>query len=119
MTDRVPSVGDTVLYMLSTTDADQINKRRKDGAAHSAEHLERSDGSQVHVGNHVKAGNVYPLIIAKTWGDTPTSAVNGQVILDGNDTLWATSVSFGDGERHFQWPAAPSPATPAEDSSDS
>lgn len=58
----------------------------------------------IHSGNTVDEGDVYPLVITRVCGNEPSSAVNGQVLLDGNDTYWATSVSVGEGTRHFQWP---------------
>jgi hypothetical protein len=107
MTDRIPAVCDLVLYTLSEQDAVQINTLRKDARNKNAAGVTLASqelGAQIHTGNHVQAGDVYPMVIVKTWGNTPTSAVNGQVLLDGNDTFWATSVAAGDGERHFTWP---------------
>lgn len=104
MSEQKPGVCRIVQYTLSEQDAEQINRRRDAARAHLTEHQQRNDGSAIHFGNHVSAGEVYPLVITRVWGETPTSAVNGQVLLDGNDTLWATSVTCGEGERHFQWP---------------
>jgi len=98
----VPTLGRIVHYTLSEQDAEAINRRRKD-ARDSAASLDKT-GYVAHVGNDVSAGDVYPLIITKVWGGTPTSAVNGQVLLDGNDTFWATSVAIGEGPRTFAWP---------------
>jgi hypothetical protein len=61
-------------------------------------------GAQAHIGNDAKEGDVFPMLITKVWGDTPTCAVNGQAFLDGNDVLWITSVAVGDGPRTFSWP---------------
>ena len=61
-------------------------------------------GAQAHIGNDAKEGDTFPMLIVKTWGDTETSCVNGQVFLDGNDVLWATSVSVGDGPHAWSWP---------------
>ena len=44
------------------------------------------------------------MVIIRVWGTTPESPVNGQVLLDGNDTFWATSVQAGVGPRKFEWP---------------
>lgn len=96
-----PTIGRIVHYRLSDQDAAQINKRRADASAHMAEHRENSNGVVVHVGNSVQAGDVYPLVITRTWGG---SAVNGQVLLDGSDTLWVTSVTEGEGLRNWSWP---------------
>ena len=100
----IPPIGRIVPYTLSAQDADAINRRRKDAAEHMAEHRERANGVVVHVGNPVSEGDVYPMIITRCWGTTPESGVNGQVLLDGDDTFWATSVSVGEGPRHFAWP---------------
>lgn len=104
MTDPVPTIGRIVHYTLHETDADEINRRRHHANKYISEHQERADGSLVHVGNDVSAGETYPMLITRLWGDEPDSAVNGQVFLDGNDTYWATSVTVGDGPRHFAWP---------------
>ncbi|WP_461118917.1 hypothetical protein [Saccharothrix stipae] len=107
MTEQKPSVGRIVHYTLSEQDAAAINKRRKDAGNLNAAGVTLASqelGAQIHTGNQVSAGDVYPMIIVRVWGDQPTSAVNGQVFLDGNDLFWATSVSLGEGERHFVWP---------------
>lgn len=106
-TPRVPRITDVVLYTLHEQDAVTINKRRKDATNHNAAGVTLASqglGAQIHYGNLVRAGDVYPMIISRVWGNRPDSGVNGQVLLDGNDTFWATSVSAGDGERHFTYP---------------
>ena len=81
---RIPKVGDWVLYTASDDDAKQVN-----GGG-----LVRSDRMRgVTMGNAVRPGQEYPMLIVQTWGSEPTSVVNGQVFLDGNDTLWVTSVA--------------------------
>lgn len=99
-----PTIGRIVHYTLSAHDAAAINKRRKDARDHQTEHVANSTGVQVHVGNDVREGDVYPMIITRVWGDTPESCVNGQVFLDGNDLYWASSVSVGTGPYKFAWP---------------
>jgi hypothetical protein len=47
---------------------------------------------------------IFPMIIVRTWGDTPESAVQGQVLLDGNDTYWATSRVCGKHAGMWRWP---------------
>ena len=44
------------------------------------------------------------MIITRVFGRDPGSAVNGQVLLDGNDTLWVTSRTTVTGEGSYQWP---------------
>jgi hypothetical protein len=93
-----PSIGRIVHYTLSEQDAEAIN-RLHGGPDH------RRDNTHGHVGNSVRAGDVFPLVITRVWASaeqvTEHTAVNGQVLLDGNDTLWVTSVSQGEGPR--QW----------------
>lgn len=83
-----PSIGRIVHYTLTASDADQINRRRADTVSHTS--TRTPDGAQVHVGNPVNEGHVYPLIITRVWS-VHTGAINGQVLLDGNDSLWVTS----------------------------
>jgi hypothetical protein len=101
---QIPTPGRIVLYTISEGDAEAQNKRRADAAASLTAHRETADGSQIHAGNTLRVGDVYPMIIVRAWGTTPTSLVNGQVLLDGNDTLWVTSVGVGEGPRTFAWP---------------
>jgi hypothetical protein len=90
-TNPTPSICRIVRYRLDADDAQRINH-------------ERADSMLSKIGNPVQAGDEYPMIITKVWGDTPTSAVNGTVFLDGNHLFWATSVLCGEGDRTFSWP---------------
>lgn len=101
----IPTIGRIVHYTLAEQDAQAINKRRTDASRQMQTHRENSNGVQVHVGNAVSVGDVYPMIITCVWGTTPESSVNGQVFLDGNDLLWVTSVACGEGQRTFAWPS--------------
>lgn len=101
--DQKPSLGRTVLYTLTDHDAQQINQRRAD-SADATTHGHARVGLKIHVGNGASPGQVYPMTIVRVWGDQPDSAVNGQVMLDGNDVHWATSVTMGDGPGHWSWP---------------
>jgi hypothetical protein len=80
-------------YTLADFDAKAIDGRRK-----------ASNG--VLGGNYAEEGQTYPMLITRPWGDTPESAVNGQVFLDGNDILWVTSRSQ-DRDAAAGQPAAP------------
>lgn len=99
-----PTPSRVVLYTLTEQNASDINKRREDAKRHIQEHRDVADGSQIHVGNKAKAGDVLPMTIVRAWGNQPTSSVNGQVMLDGNDTLWVTSVACGEKPGTFAWP---------------
>jgi hypothetical protein len=103
----VPSVGRIVHYKLTQQDADQINKRRKDARNKNAAGVTLASqelGAVVHTGNEVRAADVYPSVITRIWGSTDGSAVNGQVLLDGNDLFWATSRLEGEGEGFWSIP---------------
>ncbi len=109
----VPTIGRIVHYRLSADDVTQINRRRTTGKSIADRMQYGGDpilkawpaGAQAHIGNEAAEGDTYPMLIVRCWGDTETSAVNGQVFLDGNDVLWATSVCAGEGPRTFSWPS--------------
>lgn len=100
-----PTIGRIVHYILSEYDAEQINKRRADAFKNKPTIVKDATGYVAHVGNEAKAGQVLPLIITRVWSDT---LVNGQLVLDGNDSLWKTSTSEatddGQAEGHWSWP---------------
>lgn len=108
----IPSIGRMVHYRLSTSDANEINRRRTTGQSIG----ERSgyeggwpQGAQAHIGNPVHAGDIFPAMIVRLWDQpehpvTATTLVQLQVFLDGNDTYWATSVSQLQPELGDQWP---------------
>ncbi len=85
---QVPTIGRIVHYKLSDSDVGIIEQRRGPGVG----------------GNQVLAGQNYPALIVRTWGDTPESAVQLQVFLDGNDTYWATSRVSGHAPGQWIWP---------------
>ncbi len=90
------TVGRIVQYRLSAADAEQINRRRPDGPRGAD-----GDGSIVHAGNHAAEGQVCAAVIVRVF-DAPCA--NLQVLLDGNDSYWATSRSEGDGPGFWAWP---------------
>ena len=106
---QIPSVGRIVHFRLTAEQAEQINRRRTTGGA-IAERIRQgswSIGAQAHIGNHVGEGSVVPMIVTAVWPDEfvngwladhqpkttyeSTFGVNGQVLLDGTDSLWVTS----------------------------
>lgn len=100
----VPSIGRIVHYRLRASDAEAINRRRKDAREKMPLHGFFKTGAQVHVGNDVAAEETYPMMITRVWGSGPDAMVNGQVHLDGNDLFWVTSVKVGEGSGTFSWP---------------
>lgn len=81
------SVGRIVHYQLTSENAEKINKWRHDALAAST--AEDEDGSQLHYGNDVYEGEIFPMIVTRVLRE---NLVNGKVMLDGSDTFWATSV---------------------------
>lgn len=103
-----PTIGRVVLYYLTADDALQINRRRTTG--HDiAERIKKNTpdssawpiGAQAHIGNEVKEGDIFPMMVTRVWSPT---CVNGHVLLDGNDCLWASSATEGTGGHNWCWP---------------
>lgn len=88
MVEITPTLGRIVYYKLSKSDVAAIRHKRA---------LLRITANEVH------QGQVFPMMIVAVWGDTPLAAINGQVILDGYDTFWATSVHLGQNEGQYDW----------------
>ena len=88
-------LGETVLYTLTEQDAVGINARRKAYQAHQGglddEATVMLQGYQEYRGNAASEGQQCPAVVVRDWG----GCVNLQVLLDGLDTWWATSVSIG------------------------
>jgi hypothetical protein len=105
-----PSVGRIVQYQLGAQDAVLINQRRVDAEAYRRANPRPdvpgepgASGHIAHVGNHAAAGQVFPALVVRVF-DPSVSTVNLQVILDGNDTYWATSRMEGDEPNQWSWP---------------
>ncbi len=96
MSPIIPTIGRVILYCLSENDAAEINRRRTTGGL-IHERIQQDKwplGAQAHIGNSVSEGDVYPGIVVRVWsGDM----INTQILLDGNDTYWATSRHVSDG----------------------
>ena len=93
---RPPRLGEMVLYKITEGDAVAQNKRRKDAQESLAYHRRVELGTVIHVGNALREGDIYPMLITRVWGATEKASVNGQVFLDGTDVLWVTSVAAAD-----------------------
>lgn len=77
-------VGTIVQYTLTAQDEGTIHARRR---------------IYSRCGNPVEAGQVLPMVVCRIWADEfgpGTVGLNGQVILDGDDSLWVTSAPEGD-----------------------
>jgi hypothetical protein len=98
-----PSVGRIVHYRLSEQDATEINRLRDDTRVRMAAGGGYAPGVQVHQGNCASAGDLCPAVIVRVFNPaSPT--VNLQVLLDGTDTVWATSRVPGDEPGQWSWP---------------
>lgn len=124
------TTGRTVLYTLSDTDAEAVNRRRTSGSS-IAERIKRQVlaaaetadqnserivggtvpqwplGAQAHIGNPASAGDVVPLVVVRVWPNEygeGVPGVNGQAFLDGNDALWITSAREGTEPGTWAWP---------------
>jgi len=103
------TTGRTVLYVLNEADVDAINRRRTSGAS-IAERIKEEKwplGAQAHIGNTVQVGDICPAVAIRVWGDGENPPVNFQVLLDGNDTYWATSRHEDESKSAgtWHWPA--------------
>ena len=58
-------------------------------------------GAQAHIGNEVKAGDIYPAMVLRVWGESGCS--NLKVFLDGSDEYWATSINYDAAKAPFSW----------------
>ena len=96
----VPTIGRSVHYRVTAEEALATNKRREDARQNRDKMREERPGFQAHIGNMISEGEAVPMTITQVW---PTN-VNGQAILDGNDSLWVTSVEEGDQPGQWQWP---------------
>ncbi|MDX3555175.1 hypothetical protein [Streptomyces europaeiscabiei] len=96
-----PSIGRIVHYTLSEWDAGQINRRRKD--FHENGRAQAGSGFVGHIGNWAAEGDVFPAVVVKVFNESTVTA-NLQVLLDGNDTYWATSAAEGDRPGTWAWP---------------
>lgn len=86
-----PTVGRIIHYKLSDTDVATI-----DALTYAAEASVKR--------NPVVEGQVFPAVIVRVWGPADDSAVNLQVLLDGDCSYWATSRVPGDLPGQWIWP---------------
>lgn len=84
---QVVKLGTIVLYRLMEADAQAINQRRLIYTV-----SEPPQGVQIFSGHQVEEGETYPMIVTRV---TEYDSVNGQVFLDGSDTLWVRDAVEG------------------------
>jgi hypothetical protein len=100
-----PTIGRILHYRLSKSDADFVNEKR--ALSGQNQHMP-THGAQAHSGNGVSEGQIFPLIVTMSWPEEYPEGklgrfdgtrvdleshcgVNGQLFLDGNDSLWIRS----------------------------
>ena len=91
MTGIIPTLGRIVYYTIPSHVAQDINRRRQHAAENIYYHRWKKNGAMVHVGNPVSEGQIVPAMVVAVWGNTPGSAVNLKLFLDGSDDYWVTS----------------------------
>lgn len=104
MNSPEPTIGRIVHYKLDPLDVEHISRRR---VANAIEAAAWPAGAQAHVGNPVKVGQVIPMIVTSVWPDEygpGIYGVNGQCLLDGNDSFWVTSKQNGTDPGMWSWP---------------
>lgn len=106
MSEQHVSVGRIVSYILSAEDDKQINRRRTSckSIAERMKSFAWPIGAQAHIGNLVHAGDSFPLVVIRVYDFEGKETVNGQVLLDGNDTHWVTGISEGSIRGSWNWP---------------
>ena len=89
------SPGRIVQFTITEQQAKQINAQRTQA------------GHATKTGNVAREGDSFPLIVVRVWAG---ESVNGQLFLDGNDTLWVCSagpedVTLPTGQHNkWRWP---------------
>lgn len=91
-------VGRIVHYVLGANDAAEAERRRVVGVGHGEGW---PAGAQAHVGNIPHQGEHMAMVVTSVFG--MGGIVNGQVFLDGNDSLWVTSREFSEGGQDATW----------------
>lgn len=104
-----PTIGRIVIYKLSEQNCSEINRRRTSGPSISEriKVLAWPVGAQAHIGNSAFSGQELPMVVCRVWPDefgAGVDGINGQVFLDGNDTLWITSAREGTEVGQWHWP---------------
>jgi hypothetical protein len=104
-----PTIGRIVYFRLTNEQVDDINSRRTTTASIH----DRINGGtwpigiQAHIGNPNAEKEILPMVITKICPDEfgpGKDGVNGQVFLDGNDSLWVKNVGEGVGPGQWAWP---------------
>ena len=88
------SVGDIVLYRMTTDDAADINRRRTSASSigERAKNGLWPRGAQGHLGSLVRAGDSLPAVVVRVPEQSPHLR-SLKVFLDGNDDFWCMATA--------------------------
>jgi len=102
-----PTLGRIVIYKVSARDALYINSLRTTNLdvatrmeSNMPDNVQWPKGSQAHLGFNVSEGDEFPMIIV----GLASSVVDGQVFLNGTDTLWVVNAHEGYQTGQWHWP---------------
>lgn len=93
-------IGTTVLYVLNSSDAEQINRRRTDSDAIKLRLKQNPptwpEGAMAHIGDQVIEGDTLPMLVTRE--TAAGSMISGQVFLNGSDTYWVAACELVEDE---------------------
>ncbi len=92
-----PTIGRIVLYKLTEGDVKRVTDQRPS----MADAATFPPFVQLCVGVPVSSGEECAMVVTRAW---ESGAVNGKVMLDGNDVLWVVHSNCGDGVGEWHWP---------------
>ncbi len=98
-------VGLMVLYRITAEEALATNKRREDARQNRENMRQERPGFQAHIGHGSVVGDRFPMVITQVFPNHSAVGqheVNGQVFLDGSDSLWVTMIDEGDAPGQFE-----------------
>lgn len=95
--------GRIVYYVFNDASAQEVNRRRTNAVSilERIKVLAWPVGAQAHIGNTISAGDIYPAMVIRVWGESGCS--NLKVFLDGSDVYWATSISYDVEKTQLTW----------------
>ena len=98
-------IGEVLGYRVTNEQVDRMNGLRIVSRSMDTARLEGKfpQGAQAHIGAASAEGDILPLIVTRiTEGANGRTLVNGQLILDGSDSLWIEHATEGDGPGQWQ-----------------
>ncbi len=89
--------GRIVYFVFNEASAKEVMRRRTTGPS-IAERMRAIPpawpaGAQAHIGNDIKAGDIYPAMVLRVWGSSGCS----------NLRVWATSINHDPAKAEYTW----------------